>query len=130
MTPTRLHAVASSPRAVLQPEVGEVLVGADELQRRVSELGEEISRDYAGRSLLLVGERIWNLERLFNNAAGLTRNDDSLPPRMLKEPLGEGPSKGHVVPLEIMLDEYYRERGWDAEGRPTPERLKMLNLGA
>ena len=55
MTPTRLHAVASSPRAVLQPEVGEVLVGADELQRRVSELGEEISRDYAGRSLLLVG---------------------------------------------------------------------------
>src|SRR5436305_1491857 len=55
MTPTRLHAVASSPRAVLEPSVGEVLVSADELQRRVAELGEEISRDYAGRSLLLVG---------------------------------------------------------------------------
>src|SRR5437764_3994475 len=55
MTPTRLHAVASSPRAALQPEVGEVLVSADELQRRVAELGEEISRDYTGRSLLLVG---------------------------------------------------------------------------
>jgi aldehyde:ferredoxin oxidoreductase len=81
-------------------------------------------------NMLLVGERIWNLERLFNNAAGLTRKDDSLPPRMLTEPLGEGPSKGHVVPLEIMLEEYYRERGWDAEGRPTPERLKMLSLGA
>jgi hypoxanthine phosphoribosyltransferase len=39
----------------MEPEVGEVLVGADELQRRVAELGEEISRDYAGRTLLLVG---------------------------------------------------------------------------
>jgi aldehyde:ferredoxin oxidoreductase len=81
-------------------------------------------------SMLLVGERIWNLERLFNNAAGLTRKDDSLPPRMLKEPLVEGPSKGHVVPLEVMLEEYYRERGWGEDGRPTPARLKMLSLGA
>jgi len=47
--------VASSSRAVLEPEVGQVLVSAEELQRRVSELGKEISRDYAGRSLLLVG---------------------------------------------------------------------------
>jgi hypoxanthine phosphoribosyltransferase len=47
--------VASPGRAVLEPAVGEVLVSADELQRRVAELGEEISRDYAGRSLLLVG---------------------------------------------------------------------------
>jgi hypoxanthine phosphoribosyltransferase len=54
MTP-RLNAVAGSERAVLQQEVGQVLVSADELQRRVGELGEEISRDYAGRSLLLVG---------------------------------------------------------------------------
>jgi hypoxanthine phosphoribosyltransferase len=55
MTATRLTGVASSTRAALQPEVGQVLVSADELQRRVSELGQEISRDYAGRSLLLVG---------------------------------------------------------------------------
>jgi len=47
--------VASSTRAVVEGEVGEVLVSADALQRRVAELGEEISRDYAGRSLLLVG---------------------------------------------------------------------------
>jgi hypoxanthine phosphoribosyltransferase len=47
--------VASSAHAVTGPEVGEVLVSADELQRRVAELGEQISRDYAGRSLLLIG---------------------------------------------------------------------------
>ncbi len=53
MAPSTLPTVAS--RAVLEPGVGEVLLSADELQRRVVELGEEISRDYAGRSLLLVG---------------------------------------------------------------------------
>jgi hypoxanthine phosphoribosyltransferase len=47
--------VASSSRALVQGGVGEVLVSADDLQRRVAELGEEISRDYAGRSLLLIG---------------------------------------------------------------------------
>jgi hypoxanthine phosphoribosyltransferase len=47
--------VASSTRALVEGGVGEVLVRADDLQRRVAELGEEISRDYAGRSLLLVG---------------------------------------------------------------------------
>jgi aldehyde:ferredoxin oxidoreductase len=75
-----------------------------------------------------VGERIWNLERVYNLRAGLTRKDDALPPRMLKEPLGEGMSAGHVVPLEPMLAEYYRLRGWDAEGRPTPEKLAALRV--
>ena len=81
-------------------------------------------------AMLSVGERIWNLERLFNNSAGFSRKDDSLPPRMLKEPLTTGPSKGHVVALDLMLDEYYRERGWDAQGRPTAERLASLSLEA
>jgi aldehyde:ferredoxin oxidoreductase len=75
-----------------------------------------------------IGERIWNLERLFNNKAGLGRADDSLPPRMLEEPLTEGASKGHVVPLAEMLSDYYQFRGWDPEGRPTPERLAQLGL--
>src|SRR5438046_1243422 len=52
---TRLSAVAIIPRADVEAPIGEVLVSADQLQRRVSELGAEISRDYAGRSLLLVG---------------------------------------------------------------------------
>lgn len=75
-----------------------------------------------------IGERIWNLERLFNNRAGLGRKDDSLPPRMLEEPLTEGMVKGHVVPLDEMLKDYYQYRGWDAEGRPTPEKLAELGL--
>ena len=75
-----------------------------------------------------IGDRIWNIERLFNNKAGLGRKDDSLPPRMLQEPLTEGVVQGHVVPLEQMLNDYYQYRGWDAEGRPTPEKLADLGL--
>ncbi|GIW40506.1 MAG: aldehyde ferredoxin oxidoreductase [Candidatus Binatia bacterium] len=79
-------------------------------------------------SMQQIGERVWNLERVFNNEAGLGRKDDTLPPRMLREPLPEGMSKGHTVPLEPMLEEYYRIRGWDREGRPTREKLAALGL--
>ena len=79
--------------------------------------------------MLKIGERVWNLERLFNNAAGLTRADDSLPPRITSEPLTEGASKGHVVDLQPMLDEYYQLRGWDAQGRPTAAKLQELGIG-
>jgi len=78
--------------------------------------------------MLKVGERIWNLERMFNNAAGMTRADDNLPPRITSEPLTEGASKGHVVDLQPMLDEYYQIRGWDNQGRPTPDKLRALSL--
>ena len=79
--------------------------------------------------MLKIGERVWNLERLFNNAAGLTRADDSLPPRITSEPLTEGASKGHVVDLQPMLDEYYQLRGWDAQGQPTAAKLQELGIG-
>ena len=79
--------------------------------------------------MLKIGERVWNLERLFNNAAGLTRADDSLPPRITSEPLTEGASKGHVVDLQPMLDEYYQLRGWDAQGQPTAAKLQELRIG-
>jgi aldehyde:ferredoxin oxidoreductase len=86
-----------------------------------------------GESLTLeewnrAGERIWNLERMFNLRAGLGRQDDTLPPRMLQEPLSGGAVQGQVVELEPMLDEYYRVRGWDEEGRPLPETLARLGL--
>lgn len=74
------------------------------------------------------GERIWNMERLFNIANGFTKEDDTLPPRMLKDPVKIGPAKGHVNKLDVMLPEYYELRGWDAEGRPTPDKLKELGL--
>ncbi|MGI6034987.1 MAG: aldehyde ferredoxin oxidoreductase family protein [Limnochordia bacterium] len=85
--------------------------------------------DYTSESLLQAGERIWNLERLFNLREGLGRQDDSLAPRLLQEPLSAGPAKGNVVELESMLDEYYELRGWDGEGRPSSEKLQALGLG-
>ena len=78
--------------------------------------------------LLRVGERIWTLEKLFNLRAGFGRPDDTLPPRLLSEPVAEGPAAGHVVDLPPMLDEYYAARGWDAEGVPTPRKLEELGL--
>jgi aldehyde:ferredoxin oxidoreductase len=80
-----------------------------------------------GPSLLAIGERIWNLERLFNNREGLTSRDDQLPTRFFK-PLPEGGSRNRVVHLEEMLPKYYSLRGWDKEGRPTKDRLKRVGL--
>ena len=77
-----------------------------------------------------MGERIYNLERIFNVREGLTRADDTLPKRLLEDPLPEGPAAGHVVHLDPMLDAYYDLRGWDKKtGKPTFEKLKELGLG-
>jgi aldehyde:ferredoxin oxidoreductase len=78
--------------------------------------------------LLETGERIWNMERIFNNRAGFTAKDDTLPPRLLKEAAQTGPAKGLVSGLEKMLPEYYALRGWTADGVPTNETLSKLAL--
>ena len=83
---------------------------------------------YNEESLLTVGERIWNLERLFNIKAGFSGKDDTLPQRMLKEPMKKGPTKGQVCKLNEMLPEYYEIRGWDKKGVPTEDTLKSLGL--
>jgi aldehyde:ferredoxin oxidoreductase len=74
------------------------------------------------------GERIWNLEKLFNLKAGLTRKDDTLPKRILEEPADTGTGKGLVCRLGEMLPEYYQHNGWDAEGVPTSDTLKRLGI--
>ena len=78
--------------------------------------------------LLEIGERIYNLEKIFNVREGLGKKDDTLPPRFLSEPLKDGASKGHVVPLETMLEQYYYIRGWDEKGIPKSELLEKLNI--
>ncbi len=83
---------------------------------------------YATGELIRVGERVWNLERLYNLREGFTRADDTLPPRLLNDAVKEGPSKGWVSKLEPMLQEYYRVRGWDTRGVPKPSKLKELSL--
>ncbi len=85
--------------------------------------------DIDARGVHAVGERIVNLERAFNLREGLTRNDDNLPARFLKEPLVSGPSKGQTVNLDLMVDEYYEARGWDtASGFPKRQKLEELGL--
>ena len=77
-----------------------------------------------------IGERTWNVERLFNLKAGLTSADDSLPKRLLTEPHATGPSAGVVVHLDQMLPIYYERRGWTDDGVPSHEKLMELGLGA
>jgi aldehyde:ferredoxin oxidoreductase len=81
---------------------------------------------------LQLGERVWNLVRMFNLREGFTRKDDTLPWRFLNEPLPSGVAKGRRLTreqLKTMLDEYYMLRGWNrATGTPTKEKLKELGL--
>jgi aldehyde:ferredoxin oxidoreductase len=87
--------------------------------------------DMTVEELEQVGERVINLERLFNVREGVRRKDDVLPWRVMHEPIPEGPSAGmHCPPdeLSMMLDRYYELRGWDADGVPTPDRLRHLGL--
>ncbi|MGQ9494566.1 MAG: aldehyde ferredoxin oxidoreductase family protein [Anaerolineae bacterium] len=91
----------------------------------VAATGQEYSPDELKR----VGERIYNVERLFNLREGITPAEDTLPERFLKEPLPNGPSKGYLFPLDKMLDEYYATRGWDRQsGYPTPAKRQELGL--
>jgi aldehyde:ferredoxin oxidoreductase len=87
--------------------------------------------DMTVKELEQVGERIVNLERLFNVREGVRREHDVLPWKVMHEPIPEGPSAGMSCPpdeLNAMLDEYYGLRGWDAAGVPTRERLATLGL--
>jgi aldehyde:ferredoxin oxidoreductase len=84
--------------------------------------------NHTGESILEVGDRIWNLEKLFNLKAGIESSEDTLPKRLLEEPIPEGPSKGWKHKLDEMLPKYYALRGWTPEGIPTEEKLKELGL--
>jgi aldehyde:ferredoxin oxidoreductase len=87
--------------------------------------GMEMSPEEA----LLAGERIVQLERLFNLREGLEVEDDTLPPRIINEPLVNGPAAGEVCDPTSMLQEYYKIRDWDVDnGYPSVERLQKLGL--
>ena len=79
-------------------------------------------------ALLQAGERICNLERLFNLREGFTRQDDVLPKRLLREPILGKDGTPQTVDLERLLDDYYSARGWDQQGVPLPETLRGLDL--
>ena len=100
------------------------------LQDVAPQLQAACEGDWSLDRLNLVGERIWNLEREFNLAAGLTRKDDDLPPRLKKEAAKTGPAKGLVNGIDKMLPEYYEVRGWDREGVPSAQTRQRLGTAA
>jgi aldehyde:ferredoxin oxidoreductase len=105
-------------------------MGCDEDQMR--ELLEAATGiDMGGyEGFMRTGDRIFNLETLFNRRAGLTAADDTLPTRMLEEPMPDGPAKGYVCELGKMLPPYYALRGWDAQGNVTAAKAAELGLAA
>ncbi len=99
--------------------------GVEEFRKQIDAACEG---EWSEERLLACGERIWNLERQFNLAAGLTAADDTLPKRLLEVPAPSGTAKDKVCELDIMLPEYYQARGWTKDGVPTKETLKRLGL--
>ena len=87
-----------------------------------------VGTDLSTEQMMTAGERIWNLERTFNLKAGIEADQDTLPKRLLTEPIPAGPSKGQVHRLGDMLPEYYSLRGWGEDGVPTKAKLAQLSL--
>ena len=87
-----------------------------------------LGTEWTAEDILLAGERIWNLERLYNLEAGIDPSQDTLPKRLLEEGIPEGPSKGNVTRLSELLPGYYKERGWGSDGIPSEERKALLGL--
>lgn len=84
--------------------------------------------EYSADDVAKIGEKIYNMERMYNMAVGFTKADDTLPARMFDEPVSEGPMKGKISRLSEMLPEYYNIRGWDENGVPTEDKLRELGL--
>lgn len=82
----------------------------------------------SGNEFIEAGERIWNIERIFNLKAGIDPSMDTLPKRLLEDPIVEGPSKGWVNKLSETLPKYYQARGWSENGIPTDAKLEALGI--
>ena len=90
-----------------------------------------IGKEITVAEVLKIGERVQNMERIYNAREGLTREDDQLPARLIKEPKPDGPGKGCVVPLEALKDDYYRAMDWDvATGLPGKEIYRQMDIEA
>jgi aldehyde:ferredoxin oxidoreductase len=84
--------------------------------------------EFTLENMAKIGERIWNMERDFNNKAGFTAKDDTLPPRLLNEASKTGPATGLTSKLPEMLPKYYAARGWDDGGNLTTDTRARLGL--
>jgi aldehyde:ferredoxin oxidoreductase len=87
-----------------------------------------LGTEWTAEDVLMAGERIWNIERLYNLEAGIDPSQDTLPKRLLSDPIAAGPSEGNLARLSELLPEYYALRGWSVEGIPTQERKSLLGV--
>jgi aldehyde:ferredoxin oxidoreductase len=104
----------------------------------VGRVGPEIATDWTNyvmgwnlteKDLMKIGERIYNVKRLFNNRLNVTRQDDSLALRILTLKRTEGTAAGQLPCLNRMLSEYYEIRGWDEMGIPSIKKIEELDIG-
>jgi aldehyde:ferredoxin oxidoreductase len=84
--------------------------------------------DMSMEEFMEVGERLYNLKRLFNVKLGVSRKDDNLPKRILNLALKDGGTKGHLPDLDRLLPDYYEARDWDEDGIPKSEKIDALGL--
>ncbi|MBW1775741.1 MAG: aldehyde ferredoxin oxidoreductase C-terminal domain-containing protein, partial [Deltaproteobacteria bacterium] len=99
------------------------------LERLAKVLSALFGESWSVEDIVEVGERIMAQEKLFNMGEGLTREDDTLPGRLLHEPKPDGPTRGEVVPLDILKEDYYRAMGYDlSTGNPPDALLKELGI--
>jgi aldehyde:ferredoxin oxidoreductase len=99
---------------------------AESLDAFAAQLSAITGEQFTANDLLTIGERVYNLERYYNNLNGFDGKDDTLPRRFLDEPSQEAGSKGQVCELDLMLAEYYDKRGW--VNGVVPE-AKLVELG-
>jgi len=107
-----------------------LIFGKIKIQNLVDWLNAITGWNLTSEEFLKIGERIFNLERLYNVQLGVSRKDDMIPPRILTNKRldrGEATSLPHIGK---MLSEYYQYRGWTEEGIPTREKLDELGLGS
>jgi aldehyde:ferredoxin oxidoreductase len=108
----------------LMPDVAQLVLDWRPLSGLV---GAITGRRMSQRDFLMVGRRVHVLERHMNILMGITKADDTLPGRFLTEAETKHPDRS-VVPIEPMVRAYYRKKGYDAEGRPTPRLLSRLGI--
>jgi aldehyde:ferredoxin oxidoreductase len=100
---------------------------AEDAEQYAAQYGAAMGTSYSADDVMQAGERIYNLERYFNNLAGFREASDTLPERFLKEPSTMAGSKGHVCELDQMLAEYYAARGWQ-DGVVPESKLRELGI--
>lgn len=104
---------------------GAFAIGAEEYADQYASI---VGVDFTADDVLKAGERIYNLERYYNQLAGEEPGSDKLPPRFVEEPSTMPGSEGHVCELDQMLEEYYEKRGWEAGGVVSEAKLKELEI--